>query len=278
MARSDIYSGGNFIRSVYYQADGMGNVTYMFGFGQMMQASYRYDPFGNTISQSGSLANDNVYRFSSKEIHVYSGMYYYGYRFYDPNLQRWINRDPYADISSVVVLGPDTEPHRITIADALDTLSPQPFEMRDGPNVQAFLFNQVVNLVDPWGLNCWDDFETCMNPNTICSAAIGGVAGAVGTAVGGYAGAGPHRGPKGYPRPIVRGGKPTTYGKGIWRSIRGGFVGGAAVGVLALSAKCYGALVGCLSAGSGVAPWPASPPYVPPYSGGPANAPPVIIN
>src|SRR5205814_2855788 len=25
---------------------------------------------------------------------VNSGMYYYGYRFYDPNLQRWINRDP----------------------------------------------------------------------------------------------------------------------------------------------------------------------------------------
>jgi hypothetical protein len=23
-----------------------------------------------------------------------SGLYYYGYRFYDPNLQRWLNRDP----------------------------------------------------------------------------------------------------------------------------------------------------------------------------------------
>ncbi len=35
-----------------------------------------------------------MYRFSSKEIHVNSGMYYYGYRFYDPNLQRWISPDP----------------------------------------------------------------------------------------------------------------------------------------------------------------------------------------
>jgi len=59
-----------------------------------LAASYRYDPFGNTISQSGNLSYDNVYRFSSKEIHDNSGMYYYGYRFYDPNLQRWINRDP----------------------------------------------------------------------------------------------------------------------------------------------------------------------------------------
>src|SRR5205809_5140641 len=36
----------------------------------------------------------NVYRFSSKEIHVNSGLYYYGYRWYAPNLQRWLNRDP----------------------------------------------------------------------------------------------------------------------------------------------------------------------------------------
>jgi len=44
---------------------------------QTLAASYRYDPFGNTISSSGSLASANVYRFSSKEIHVNSGMYYY---------------------------------------------------------------------------------------------------------------------------------------------------------------------------------------------------------
>src|SRR5258707_8243972 len=62
-----------------------------------MQASYRYDPFGRLISKSGSLSDANVYRFSSKEIHVNSGMYYYLYRFYAPDLQRWINGDPVAD-------------------------------------------------------------------------------------------------------------------------------------------------------------------------------------
>jgi hypothetical protein len=36
-------------------------------------ASYRHDPFGNTISKSGMLADANVYRFSSKEIHARSG-------------------------------------------------------------------------------------------------------------------------------------------------------------------------------------------------------------
>src|SRR6266567_2606906 len=94
LARSDGYSAGNWTNHNYYFADGNGNVTYMINSGQAMVASYRYDPFGNTISSSGGLSAANVYRFSSKEIHVSSGMYYYLYRFYDPNLQRWINRDP----------------------------------------------------------------------------------------------------------------------------------------------------------------------------------------
>src|SRR5437868_5740827 len=59
-----------------------------------MVAKYRYDAFGRAISSGGTLASANVYRFSSKEIHVNSGMHYYLYRFYDPNLQRWIKRDP----------------------------------------------------------------------------------------------------------------------------------------------------------------------------------------
>jgi RHS repeat-associated protein len=46
-----------------------------------------------------------VYRFSSKEIHVSSGMYYYGYRFYDPNLQRWLNRDPIEEKGGINLFG-----------------------------------------------------------------------------------------------------------------------------------------------------------------------------
>src|SRR5258706_164255 len=68
---------------------------------QAMVASYRYDPFGNTLSITGSLAGFNIYRFASKEYHAVSGMYYYLYRFYDPNLQRWINRDPLGETTDV---------------------------------------------------------------------------------------------------------------------------------------------------------------------------------
>ena len=103
LARSSGYSGGNWTSHAYYHADGNGNITCLVNGSQSVVASYRYDPFGNTLSQSGTLADANVYRFSSKEIHTNSLMYYYGYRFYDPSLQRWINRDPLGEEGSLVV-------------------------------------------------------------------------------------------------------------------------------------------------------------------------------
>jgi RHS repeat-associated protein len=94
LARSDQYSAGMWGRHVFYHADGNGNITYLVDASQNLAAKYRYDPFGGTTYSSGTLAGANVYRFSSKAAQPNSGLYYYGYRFYEPYLQRWLNRDP----------------------------------------------------------------------------------------------------------------------------------------------------------------------------------------
>jgi len=78
----------------FYQSDVNGNVTFLIYTNQLIAAHYEYDPFGRILSQSGSLADANLYRFSSKELHLNSGLVYYLYRFYDPSIQRWSNRDP----------------------------------------------------------------------------------------------------------------------------------------------------------------------------------------
>jgi RHS repeat-associated protein len=78
----------------FYHADGSGNVTVLMSTAQTLVAKYLYDPFGNIISQSGPVADANIYRFSSKEVASGSGLIYYLYRFYEPDLQRWLNRDP----------------------------------------------------------------------------------------------------------------------------------------------------------------------------------------
>jgi RHS repeat-associated protein len=78
----------------YYHADGNGNITALINDRQLIAARYLYDPYGNQLAATGPLAEANLYRFSSKEWHPPSGLVYYGYRFYDPTLQRWVNRDP----------------------------------------------------------------------------------------------------------------------------------------------------------------------------------------
>jgi RHS repeat-associated protein len=144
LARSDGYSAGTWADHNYYHADGNGNITYLVNASQTLAASYRYDPFGNTISSSGSLAPTNVYRFSSKECHVNSGMYYYLYRFYDPNSQRWISRDPLTEAGFESVSRGATQAVLWRLLGTGDTLQ--------GANLYAFVRNAPVTYVDSNGL------------------------------------------------------------------------------------------------------------------------------
>ena len=98
LARTDngLLAIGDSRASAFYHCDGNGNVTRLIYSNQLVAARYSYDPFGNTLAATGPLAEANLYRFSSKEWHPNSGLIYYLYRFYDPNLQRWVNRDPLA--------------------------------------------------------------------------------------------------------------------------------------------------------------------------------------
>ncbi len=87
--RAGIYSA-----NAYYHCDGNGNITMLVNAFQFPVAKYNYDPYGNCTAYAGPLAEANVYRFSSKEFHAQSGLSYYGYRFYSPVLQKWLNADP----------------------------------------------------------------------------------------------------------------------------------------------------------------------------------------
>lgn len=110
--------------TAFYHVDGNANVTMLIYANQIVAAKYLYDSFGNTLSLSGPLANLNVYRFASKEWNANAGLYYFVRRYYDPMLQRFINRDPIAE--------------------------------QGGVNLYAYVANNPINLYDEIGLMpCW---------------------------------------------------------------------------------------------------------------------------
>jgi RHS repeat-associated protein len=75
--------------------DGNGNVMALVdGKTGSASARYEYDPFGQTIRASGTMATLNPVRFSSKCVDEESDFSYYGYRYLNPNIGRWLGRDP----------------------------------------------------------------------------------------------------------------------------------------------------------------------------------------
>ncbi len=77
-----------------YSYDANGNVSELVDTAGTGVAHYEYDPFGNVVFQTGSLASGNPYRFSTKFHDSETGLVYYGYRYYSPKTGRWLSRDP----------------------------------------------------------------------------------------------------------------------------------------------------------------------------------------
>jgi RHS repeat-associated protein len=90
---SPITSNPITFNSSYPTYDGNGNVSeYLDSTGQIT-AHFEYDPFGNAVVNTDT-SNQFAYRFSTKPLAFATGLYYYGYRYYDPLTGRWPSRDP----------------------------------------------------------------------------------------------------------------------------------------------------------------------------------------
>ena len=234
----------------YYHADGNGNITMLISSSQMIVAKYLYDAFGGTLAKYGLLADVNNYRFSSKEWNANSGLYYYLYRFYDPNLQRWLNRDPveeggYWNIGTQTWL---------------------PFSI----NLMAFVANNPIDEIDIFGLTthadpscgdpCQETYNDCMrDPAKWASSAGFGAVGGAGV---------DHRTDGGNQKKFLNGGNLTKYAKGLGKGVKFGVI----TALACLYTDCTSTLAGCMS-GCPQVPDIQAPMF--PYSI--VNAPPVIV-
>jgi len=137
LARSDQSTVNSQETTSFYHTDANGNITMLISSLQLDVARYIYGPFGNTLSASGPVADANVYRFSSKELHPGSGLAYFLFRYYASDFQRWANRDPWADWA-----------FRFR---SKRTTGKRPAQM----NLFTFVRNEPNGRHDNWGLKCY---------------------------------------------------------------------------------------------------------------------------
>jgi rhs family protein-like protein len=76
----------------YYIADGNKNILAVRDSNGTDLSNYTYTPFG-TVENPGD-SDENPFRFSSEYHDDETGLVYYNYRYYSPELGRWIKRDP----------------------------------------------------------------------------------------------------------------------------------------------------------------------------------------
>jgi len=103
--------------------DGLGNVTAVVdqANGKMI-ARYDYGPFGEPLRQTGDV-DACPFRYQTKWFDAESAHYYFGLRYYDPRLGRWLSRDPMGEAG--------------------------------GFNLYAYCGNDPVNRCDALGLQSW---------------------------------------------------------------------------------------------------------------------------
>jgi RHS repeat-associated protein len=109
--------------------DGIGNMSDDVDQTGAAVAHFEYDPFGNLTVDSYNNAAAFPYRFSTKPQDGVTGLYYYGYRWFDPVTGRWPSRDPIGE--------------------------------RGGANLYGFVGNDGVNKRDFLGLTTLNEWWVC---------------------------------------------------------------------------------------------------------------------
>ena len=97
----DSDTDGTVDETLYYTTDANGNVTALIdaSTGNVVER-YHYDPYGKALiydaswNTRSSSSYDNPYLYAGRRLDTESGFYYMRARYYDPQLGRFINRDP----------------------------------------------------------------------------------------------------------------------------------------------------------------------------------------
>jgi RHS repeat-associated protein len=95
------YPQGQYVGTTayFYTRDHLGSIREMFTGGGTVVARYDYDPYGRSTTVLGTTPTD--FNFTGLYRHSKSNLDLAVYRAYDPDLGRWLNRDPIAEQGGV---------------------------------------------------------------------------------------------------------------------------------------------------------------------------------
>ncbi|WP_275898352.1 RHS repeat-associated core domain-containing protein, partial [Peribacillus alkalitolerans] len=82
-------------KTYYYHLNGHGDVIALTDVSGNTVAEYSYDAWGNILSQTGTMASSNPYRYASYRFDEVTGLYYLKARYYDSDTGRFITRDTF---------------------------------------------------------------------------------------------------------------------------------------------------------------------------------------
>jgi RHS repeat-associated protein len=117
------YKQGQYVGTTayFYTRDHLGSIREMFTGGGTVVARYDYDPYGRSTTVLGTTPTD--FNFTGLYRHSKSNLDLATYRAYDPDLGRWLNRDPLKNA-----------------------------ELSQGTNLYAYVTNNPALWNDPTGL------------------------------------------------------------------------------------------------------------------------------
>jgi RHS repeat-associated protein len=96
-----IYGESGSTPTVFYCYDGNETATKCVHMGGTGATAYVYDSCSSTIFKSGTPADSDPFRLATTYTYDKAGLSYYGLRFYNPPLGRWLSRDPIGDAGGI---------------------------------------------------------------------------------------------------------------------------------------------------------------------------------
>ena len=92
-----VYQGTN-ATPYYAMTDANKNISEYVDINGNIVAHFEYSPFGKITRTTGDIANRFAFRFSSEYSDTEIGLVYYNFRYYSPELGRWLSRDSIGEI------------------------------------------------------------------------------------------------------------------------------------------------------------------------------------